>query len=251
MQKRRNEPKMKEISKGVHAIGQFLYLKNNSTLIISDLHAGYEESLNKEGVFIPKSNTSFIIARISEAIKDIRKNKWAVSQIVLNGDVVHSFSRHSSDERYILNKLLGFLSDYGRVFIIKGNHDKMLDKIMDKSIVNTSMAEHLIIEDILITHGDILDKNSNSKQIKTIIIGHDHPSIILKSGSRSERFKCILKGKYKKKTLMVMPSCNTLIEGTDILTERMQSPYIDDIMDFDVYIIGDEIYDFGKAKNLQ
>jgi len=112
------------------------------------------------------------------------------------------------------------------------------------------LKTNIIMGDILITHGDIVDRNIAMKSIKNIIIGHEHPSIVLQSGVRSEKYKCFLKGKYKKKILIVMPSSNTLIEGSDVLREKFMSPYLRDISKFEIFAIGDKIYDFGTVKDV-
>jgi len=60
-----------------------------------------------------------------------------------------------------------------------------------------------------------------------------------------------LKGKWKKQTLIVVPSFNPLVEGTDVLQGRMLSPYLNEIDDFNVYIVSKgEAYGFGKLKNI-
>ena len=43
---------------------------------------------------------------------------------------------------------------------------------------------------------------------------------------------------------------NLLTEGTDVLREKLLSPFLNDISDFDVYIVSDEVMKFGKVKNL-
>ena len=48
-----------------------------------------------------------------------------------------------------------------------------------------------------------------------------------------------------------MPSFHLLKEGTNILERRFLSPFLKDIDDFEVFIIGDKVYSFGKVKNLE
>ena len=117
-------------------------------------------------------------------------------------------------------------------------------------VKNVEFRKNLILGEILITHGDIIDENSKDKKIKIMIIGHEHPSIVLDSGLRQEKYKCFLKGKYKNKELIVMPSSNTLIEGSDVLKEKL-------LMKIQKYrprafvgAIGDKIYDFGTVKDV-
>ena len=50
---------------------------------------------------------------------------------------------------------------------------------------------------------------------------------------------------------MTVPSFNPLLEGTDILKEELLSPFLTDIKNFKVYIVGKgEVFDFGKVKRL-
>lgn len=228
------------LSENILAKDLFLIIKN--TLIISDIHAGYEESLHNQGYFIPKGNLSELQFLIEKAIKE-----KVIKKIIINGDLVHSFGKLSVKEKYALTDFITFLKRKAEIKIIKGNHDRILSFL----IPDTELITEYVIDDILITHGDVINMHSTDKKIKTIIIGHEHPSISLTSGCRTERYKCFLKGKYKGKELIVMPSCNTLLEGTDILKDKFLSPYIKKIEDFEVFIISDRMYDFGKIKMLK
>jgi len=232
----------------------FLYLPKYKTFIMSDIHIGYEESLQRKGAFIPKNNYNDLILRIERAIENIKK-KYVVETIIINGDLIHEFGKISFDEKKLINNFLDFLLIYGDVIILKGNHDNFVKHIVDKTDKNSinkniTIKDNWVIEDILIIHGDLVPKKEILKNIKTIIIGHEHPAINIKSFSKSEKFKCFLKGKYLNKNLIVMPSCNLLIEGTDVLHETLLSPYLknNDLLNFEAYVIGDVVYDFGKLK---
>ena len=86
---------------------------------------------------------------------------------------------------------------------------------------------------------------------KTIIIGHEHPAIVLKEGPRKEKYKCFIKGKFKRKNLIVMPSFNLVTEGTDVLLETRLSPFLQrDISSFECWIVADKVYYFGKLKGI-
>ena len=101
-----------------------------------------------------------------------------------------------------------------------------------------------------IFHGDFIPDDLFFTNSKTIIIGHDHPAITLEKNKRFEKYKCFLKGKYKNKSLIIMPSFNTMTAGTDIIKERLQTPLINNIKEFNIYIIEDKAYNFGKVKDL-
>ncbi|MBI1969518.1 phosphoesterase, partial [Candidatus Woesearchaeota archaeon] len=67
-----------------------------------------------------------------------------------------------------------------------------------------------------------------------------------------ELYKCFLVGTYKRKKLIVMPSACLVTEGSDILKEEVLSPYLQqDLSSFEVYVLADKIYPFGRLRNLK
>jgi putative SbcD/Mre11-related phosphoesterase len=229
-----------EIVPNIFIVDLFLYLKKHKALIISDLHIGFEESLNSSGIMLSKTNYSELKSRIIKTIKIIGESN--IKKIIINGDLMHTFGKRSRSEKDSINDILKFLRVYGELLVIRGNHDKGISFI-------TESIEEVIQDDILITHGDIINSNTTDKNIKTIIIGHEHPAIALSHGVRIEKYKCFLSGLYEKRSLIVMPSANVMIEGTDILKEKVLSPYLKKgLKEFEIFIIEDQIYSFGKVK---
>ena len=134
--------------------------------------------------------------------------------------------------------------------MIKGNHDKILGPIAKKR--NVKIVENYKVNGILVIHGDKLADKETLKGIKTIIIGHEHPAISIKEEPRTEVFKCFLKGKFQRKNLIVQPSFNLVTEGTNIIKGKVLSPFLKhDLSNFEVFIVGDKVYDFGKLKKLK
>ena len=237
-----------ELLDGVISEDLFIYLPKYSVFILSDVHLGYEESLNRKGVLIPRNNYSDLVLRLEKTLERIKK-KNTIEKIVINGDLVHEFGKVSRIDRELINKFINFLSRYGEVILIEGNHDKAIKYVIKKNI---EIVDKLNFGKISIMHGDKIPSKDLIKESKTIIIGHEHPAVNIKSGVRVEKYKCFLKGIYERKNLIVMPSCNLFIEGTDVLCEKLLSPILkkSKLMDFEVYIVEDKIYDFGKLKSL-
>lgn len=223
-----------------------LALYFNSTLVIADVHIGYEEALNKQGVLVPRLQFEEMVKRI-ERIFDVLKNE-RIERVVVNGDLKHEFGTISEQEWRNTLKFLDLLSKHCKeIILVKGNHDNILGPIARKR--NVKVVDCFEAGDVLITHGK---KIPSIKNCKTIIIGHEHPAISLKEGPRVEKFKCFLKGRYKGKNLIVQPSFNTIIEGTDILKDRIMSPFLRQNLDsFDVYVVEDKVYEFGKLGKLK
>ena len=233
------------ISDGIKIID--LALQIDEYLIISDLHLGYEESLNKEGIMIPKFQYNKILERISEI--QIASD---CSKIIINGDLKHEFGKISKQEWVEVNEFLDYLMDeFIEVILIKGNHDNFTNIISEKK--NLELCEYYLIDDkILCTHGhELIELPPN---VEYIIIGHEHPCIGLRSGERVEKIKSFLYGDYKDKKIIIMPSFNFISEGSDILHEKLLSPFLKkkNIDAFEVYGVENfEIFFFGKISKIQ
>ncbi|MGA2675359.1 MAG: metallophosphoesterase [Methanobacterium sp.] len=224
-----------------------LALKINDYLIISDLHLGYEQSLNAEGIMVPKFQYPHIVNRLNEI-----KLKSSCNKIIVNGDLKHEFGQISRQEWNETLKFLDYLKiNFEEIILIKGNHDNFTKFIADK--MDLLVYENYSIDNSLITHGDKIPTKLNDFDVENIVIGHEHPCIGLRSGERIEKIKCYLKGIYKDWNLIVMPSFNFVTEGSDILQEKPLSPFLKKINmeELEVYGIEDfEVFSFGKVKNI-
>ncbi len=223
-----------------------LGIKIDDYLIISDLHLGYEESLNKEGIMIPKFQYNKILDRLSEI-----QIESACTKIIINGDLKHEFGKISKQEWIEVNKFLDYLTnEFLEVILIKGNHDNFTNIISEKK--NLKLCDSYLINDkILCIHGHKLIKLETN--VEYLIIGHEHPCIGLRSGERVEKIKTFLYGPYNDKKIIVMPSFNFISEGSDILHEKLLSPFLkkENIYDFEVYGVENfEVLFFGKISNI-
>jgi len=144
--------------------------------------------------------------------------------------------------------LLDFLLKKSKVVLVKGNHDPVLEPILKKRALK--LVDYYSIDNIYFCHGHTIPKNKDFDNSNLIVIGHEHPAIGLREGSRVEKYKCYLKGRYKDKILLVQPSFNSISEGTDILREKLLSPFLTNINDFEVYVVSEEIMYFGRVKDL-
>lgn len=225
-----------KLAKDLEILG--LALKYKDALILSDLHIGIEEALNKQGLLIPRLQ----FKEIKAALEKILTKKF--SKIIINGDLKHEFGTISKQEWRHTLQVLDLLSNYCKeIVLIKGNHDTILDPIAEKK--NIKILDYCKIDNILITHGDKIIPEKTS----TIIIGHEHPAVSFKERP-NETFKCFLKGKYKNSALIVQPSFNFVTPGSNILQEQLLSPYLTDIADFEIFVVEDKVYNFGKLKYL-
>jgi hypothetical protein len=235
-----------EIIKGIEIIDLCLYIKKHKTLVISDLHLGYEEAMNQRGVLVPKTQFKDVYEKLEKILKSI-----IVETVIITGDLKHEFGTIGDAERKnILSLIDMLLKDGKKVVLLKGNHDIMLPFIARKR--NIEIIESLKIEDILICHGDEILPEAESQETRVIIMGHEHPAIGLREKAKYESYKCFLKGKFKNKILIVIPSFNPLTVGTDVLRNNLLSPFLkQDLNKFEAFIVEKEkIYNFGKLNKI-
>jgi uncharacterized protein len=236
-------------------IGKTLFFPEKGILAIGDLHLGFEYQLQQSGLIVPERQVKEIKEELKKVFEEIKENDFKMKKIVFLGDIKHSFSYQWKEKNYF-KEVIEFLKEYiaeKDIHLIKGNHDTIDYSFSDK------LKDYFIKEDIAFTHGHILFPEVFEDKIKTIVMGHLHPSILLsdKQGIKREKYKCFLVGKFKKKEIIILPSFLATIEGTTVNT--IPDNYEDyfsiipkkDLLNFDVYIIGEkETYDFGKINKL-
>lgn len=215
-----------------------LYLPNHKALIFGDLHIGFEEALNKQGVLVPKIMFKETVTRLQKILKAAKPEL-----VIINGDIKHEFSRISRQEWDDVNKILDIISTHAKeIIIVKGNHDNILEPILKKRGIK--LVPDYNLKDFFITHGNKVRKEP--KNTKIIVIGDVHPALGIKEGARMEKFKCFLFGRYKGKDLIIMPSINPASAGSDVERDKIASPYFNDAVDLEAYVVADKVYYFGK-----
>lgn len=238
----------RKILKGIRPLGLGLFLEKERILSIADLHLGYEEMLNSQGIFVPRVN----FEKIKKSLEGIFSELPRLKRIIINGDLKHEFGSISIQEWREVIRMLQFLQKHCKnISLIKGNHDTILGPLVKWE--NLKIEEELYItkEKILFLHGDKFSDSENFKKAKTIVIAHEHPAVSLREGVRSELYKCFLKGKFKGKNLIVMPSLNFVAKGTDVLREKLLSPFLQqDLSEFECWLVEEKAYYFGKIGEL-
>jgi putative SbcD/Mre11-related phosphoesterase len=236
-------------------IGKSLFFPEKGILVIGDLHLGFEYQLQQSGLIVPEKQVEEIKDDLKKIFNEIKEKKFKIKKLVFLGDIKHSFSYQWKEKNYF-KEIIIFLKEYVQekdIILIKGNHDTIDYSFSDK------LKDYFIIKDVAFTHGHVLFPEVFNDKIKTIIIGHLHPSILLsdKQGIKREKYKCFLVGKFKKKEIIILPSFLATIEGTTV--NSIPDNYEDyfsiipkkELINFNVFIVGEkETYDFGKIKKL-
>ena len=298
-----------QIAAGIEAVDLSLYLPSSKTLIFADFHIGFEESLESQGVLVPRFQLKDSLARLEKIFDAINasaclrptslKASWGyrslsckrptcflgsfspprfqkgaekevvrerdrrqavekcIKTIVINGDLKHEFGEISRQEWNDCLALIDFLATKcEQIVLVKGNHDTILGPIARKR--NLKGVDSYIVDNkeagkVFITHGHKLPEKALAKNIKTIIIGHEHPAITLAEAAKTEKYKCFLKGSWKCRVLVAQPSFNLITEGTDAAKQKLLSPFLQKgVSDFEVFVVDEkkhEVLYFGKLKD--
>ena len=94
-----------EILPGIRIVDLGLYLEKHKTLVFSDFHMGYEDTMIGVGALVPKfalKDTMHRLGRIFSTLK-------GCDAVILNGDLKHEFGRISRQEWKDTLKLLDYL----------------------------------------------------------------------------------------------------------------------------------------------
>ncbi len=275
-----------ELLPGIAIDSTALYLPEAKTLILSDLHLGYEEERRSRGVLLPKGKQ----ARLKEELARLL-GRHEVKEVILAGDVKHEFSRISAEEWRDVQDLVEFIRAGGAsVVVVGGNHDVLIAPILrrlDVPLLTAKLVGHgkngigegkgkgkmreekgkrrEADRNILVVHGDkTIDelvkegaiRQDGLKKVATIVMGHEHPALAITDGIRTETVKCFLLGDYRfsRRTakLIVMPSSNPLVAGTDALRERPLGPLLDSFDGLSAFALLDErVLAFGRVELLR
>ncbi len=143
------------------------------TLLIADLHIGWEMALQEKGIHVP-SQTPKILNKLTQIITKHRPDR-----MVILGDVkytvVSSEPGEWQDIPDFFSKLRKRVSD---IAIVRGNHDANLEPLLPEN-VQLLPATGAEIGGIGVFHGHKWPSPS-LLNCKTLVMGHVHPVVVFR-----------------------------------------------------------------------
>lgn len=235
-----------------------LYLPQHRALAIADIHLGFEEALHQDGTLVPRGHFDQIQARLDEICEELEVSRESpLESVLVNGDLRHRFGPLTHEEWTYARSFLDHLTRVGRqVVILEGNHD--LDrslKALAQRHEGVEVRHECGMGRILFLHGDQEPKRLPSGA-EMVVIGHEHPAVGLRDRvtGRVELYKCYLAGPYRGLRLVVQPSFNPWVQGSDLTRERCLSPFLSEasLGEFEIFLVSDErsVYPFGSLRRL-
>ncbi len=141
--------------------------ENYKHIVISDLHIGFEERFNKQGISIQSSTE-----KMKNILEELIERESPDSVIVL-GDIKDSISSITKSERIEVPKFFREISKLSNVVVIPGNHDGNINYLLPENVEIVD-KRGIMIDNTVLLHGHT-NINETFKDVKRIIIGHLHP----------------------------------------------------------------------------
>ena len=184
---------------------------DKKSLVITDLHLGFESNLALNNVFLGKNKT------VTEIIKEIEKmiKKTKPDSLILLGDIKSGIKSISKTEWETVPIFFERITKLIDTILVPVNHDANIEKLIPNGITLAS-SKGIIIDDILLTHGHTVP-SENFSQVNTIVMGHVHPVFFqeesLINGERVwVSIKCkkqkIFSSKSGQLEIIILPSFN-------------------------------------------
>ena len=103
-----------ELIPNVHTKSFCIYLVKSKVLIISDIHIGYEESMNNVGVLVPRSFFKEMYENARQILAELD-----CKTIIINGDLKHDFGKILKTEWSHTLKFLDLFKGKD-IYLVKG-----------------------------------------------------------------------------------------------------------------------------------
>ncbi|MEM3173627.1 MAG: metallophosphoesterase [Candidatus Bathyarchaeia archaeon] len=143
---------------------------SEKTLVISDVHLGWEASLSEEGIHIP-SQTGKLIRRL-ERIISLEKPDC----LIVLGDVKHTIEKIEIEEwrdvPFFFEKIREKVSC---IKIVPGNHDGNIEVLLPEG-VEVAPQQGVMIGSVGLFHGHAWPE-IKMLGCETLVIGHIHPTV--------------------------------------------------------------------------
>jgi len=212
-------------TKIIHKYPALMIEGTEKSLVITDLHLGFENNLSLNNVFLGKNKT---VAEITKEIEKIIK-KTKPDSLVLLGDIKSGIKSITKTEWETVPIFFESITKLIDTILVPGNHDANIEKLIPNEITLAG-SKGIIIDDILLTHGHTMP-SENFSQINRIIMGHIHPVFFEKESLiNGERVwvsiicdkQKIFHSKSGELELIILPSFNRYFYARSLYKRRME-----------------------------
>lgn len=193
-----------------------VYIKSEKILVFADAHLGFEEEMAKHGLFLPRVQKKKLLDLLNNIF-----NELYVKEIVVAGDIKHQFGQLGRIEARELREVFDYLIKHvERMIIVRGNHDNFLPLITKRYENIRLVDDYYMVKDIMIIHGHKKLVLPKEKQVRLVIMGHEHPSLGLRDKlGYLIKYPCFLRVPLKEPgniEVLILPATGVYQTGTSI-----------------------------------
>jgi hypothetical protein len=172
------------------------------TMVIADLHIGWELSLSEKGIHVP-TQTPKLLKKLTTLISTYKPER-----LLILGDVKHTVATAEIGEWQDIPDFFNELKkQIQEILIIRGNHDGNLEPLLPENI-KILLATGTTIGEVGFFHGHRWPSPSLLK-CRTLVMGHVHPIIALRDPA----------GFRITKQVWVKANCNS-VKLTQVLLQK-------------------------------
>jgi len=198
-----------ELVEGLPAV----YHRRTDTVIVADIHLGYEEAMSLEGVYLPRVQLKRAVSLLESLA-----SRYPGSRLVVAGDLKHHFSKLLRQERLEIAKFVMRARDLGfrEMLLVRGNHDNYAVIVLRS--MNVDIVEELDLGGgVLVFHGH---KHPESG-FELGIMGHEHPALQVSVGGGRTKFPVFLAVPLNDGgSVLVLPPAGTYQVGNVVTVRR-------------------------------
>jgi putative SbcD/Mre11-related phosphoesterase len=144
-----------------------------STLVVADLHIGWEIALSERGIHVP-TQTPKILQKLKALISTYKPKR-----LLILGDVKHTVAAAEIGEWHDVPDFFNDLKNQvDEIIIIRGNHDGNLEPLLPEGI-KILPSSGTVIGEVGLFHGHRWPSPTLLK-CRTLAMGHVHPVIALR-----------------------------------------------------------------------
>ena len=145
------------------------------SLVVSDLHLGFEHELAEKGVTFRSPSLGEIVERLVTLVE-----AHSAKSLIILGDLKHSIGASITKSEW--DEVPSFLRRLGakvQIYLVPGNHDANIRHLVPDS-VNLMASSGMVMHDTLFLHGHTTLPAMSAK-ISGIVMGHSHPVYLRRS----------------------------------------------------------------------
>ncbi len=247
------------LSDGFYATAQrFLWHAASGTAVLADVHLGIETTLAGQGMAVPPVHLPGLRRAWRGVCDRLASSPGGKRRVVIAGDFFDS-AMPDGGAVGLARELIGELPGGTVVTIVVGNHDPS-PTILGEMFVElcVEIAEASRVGEYTVIHGHSFKETGDAKGL---IVGHQHPSVVLRNRVESAKMICFASGRVRRKggsiRMLILPTFSEAPLGSNLMTKAhwiLDVPR-EEVGDIRIAGIvergGGQVLDFGLLADLE